>query len=88
MMQFQNKIFFLNCLVLSMMNPFSDSDEFQIHRSHILSVGSMHFEYVDAYYEAVERIEKNIIEGYDKMVDSETFKSDSIYVDNVSEILS
>ena len=45
-----------NKIMLVSMNPFSDSVEFKIHASHILSMGNLDEVYVDIYLNSVEII--------------------------------
>lgn len=45
-----------NKIMLVAMNPFSDSVEFKIHASHILSMGNLDEVYVDIYLNSVEMI--------------------------------
>jgi hypothetical protein len=45
-----------NKIMLVAMNPFSDSIEFKIHASHILSMGNLDEVYLDIYMNSVDTI--------------------------------
>ena len=49
-----------NKIILVAMNPFSDSVEFKIHASHIISMGNLDEVYVDIYLNSVETIHNKL----------------------------
>lgn len=49
-----------NKIALVAMNPFSDSIEYKIHASHIMSMGSMDITYIDTYNNAVDSIQEKL----------------------------
>lgn len=55
-------------IALVQMNPFSDSSEFRIHHSHIVSVGSMIADYIEKYIDSVRQIDLAIEKRYREML--------------------
>lgn len=64
-------------------NSFSDSTHYKVHFDKIISIGEMHFQYIDKYIESVERIDKEVLSKYEELMKPEK-SSSSIYVDNES----
>ena len=53
-----------NKIALVQMNPFSDSIEFKIHESHVMSLGALQITYIDVYNNAVNTIEESLLAKY------------------------
>lgn len=72
-------------LEFAMMNPFSESAIYPIHRNHILSVGSLRCTFIDDYIKAVSRIETDIQSDYTKLM--KPYEFESLYVENESGLV-
>ena len=46
------------------MNPFSDSVQYKIHATHVMSIGQLEMTYIDTYNNAVNAIEKSLLNKY------------------------
>lgn len=55
-------------IVLTQMNPFSDSAVFKIHPSKVITMGSMIADYIDIYNEAVDNANAAIDKRYRKLL--------------------
>lgn len=56
-------------VVLASLNPFSDDFVFRIHPTHVLTIGSMHFSYIDLYNNSVKRIDEQIKQEYNALLE-------------------
>jgi hypothetical protein len=74
-------------LVFTPMNSFSDSIEYKIHIDKILTIGDMHFEYIDKYYEAVEKFNRDTKNKYDSLMEEEPTVQSSIYIESDSTLI-
>jgi hypothetical protein len=77
-------------LVFTPMNSFSDSIEYKIHIDKILTIGDMHFEYIDKYYESVEKFNTDTKNKYDRLMEDDDrpkSKQSSIYVEPDSTLI-
>jgi len=63
-------------ITLVAMNPFSDSTDYLISATNVVSVGEMHFEYLNLYIESVDRIERSIISKINNLVNPENKKEE------------
>ena len=73
-------------IALVQMNPFSDSSEFKIHYSHIVSVGSMIADYIEKYVESVHQIDMAIAKRYSDMLIPE-HPSKEFFAETTSKVL-
>lgn len=74
-------------MVMVSMNPFSDSRVFKVHPMHVVSVGSIHFQYIDMYHESVDRIEEGIKQKYMELTTPVKLKlSNSIMIEGNSTV--
>lgn len=61
-------------IILTSCNPFSDDFVFRIHQTHVITIGSMHFSYIDLYNESVKRIDEQIKQEYNDLLEPEEEK--------------
>lgn len=57
-----------NKVALVQHNPFSESIEFQIHATHILTMGALDVNYVEMYDNAVNALHKKTKKSYDEFL--------------------
>jgi hypothetical protein len=58
-----------NKVALVQMNAFSDAEEYKIHQSFVMSIGSLDATYIDTYTNAVDSIEHKRKVKYQRLVE-------------------
>lgn len=66
-----------NKILLVAMNPFSDSTEYKLHVSHVMTMGNLSSTYLDAYLASVKVIKDNILKNYDVVNNVDDFLDDA-----------
>ena len=67
-----------NKILLVAMNPFSDSTEYKLHVSHVLTIGSLSPAYIDAYVASTKVIKENSLKNYDVVDDVDELLEEAV----------
>lgn len=76
-----------NKIALIQHNPFSESIEFQIHASHVITMGALDATYVTIYDNAVEALTKKVKRDYDSIFNLDEEEVDEEMSEDIIEDL-
>lgn len=72
-----------NKIALMSHNPFSESIEFQIHASMVMTIGALDINYIQMFDDAVDALMKKTKASYDKFLGNDEIDDDEDEIQNV-----